>query len=90
MSELFTSGRVIDIILAAMVLEAILLLLYRRRSGAGPTLAQTIANLLSGAMIMLAVRSALTDSGWETTAVFLLSAFAAHIVDLKLRMGARR
>jgi hypothetical protein len=90
LSELFTSGRVIDIILAAMALEAILLLLYRRRSGTGPTLAQTIANLMSGAMIMLAVRSALTDSSWKTTAVFLLSSFAAHIVDLKLRMGARR
>lgn len=88
MEEFFTSGRAIDVILAVMVIEAILLIVYRTKTRSGPTVAQTVSNIASGAMIMLAVRSALTGAGWEQTAMFLLAAFVAHLVDLKLRLGA--
>jgi len=86
LAEFFSSGRAIDVILAVMAIETLLLLIYRRRSRSGPTAAQIVSNLASGAMIMLAVRSALTHSGWELTAMFLLGAFAAHLFDLALRL----
>lgn len=86
MEFFFSSGHVIDVILAVMAVETLGLIIYRVRSGSGPTIAQTVANMASGAMIMLAVRSALTDAGWEQTALFLLASSAAHFVDLALRM----
>lgn len=89
MQDLFASGRAIDIIVAIMVVEAIALLAYRRTTGRGPSAAETLANLASGAMIMLAVRAALTGSDWTTTAAFLLAAFAAHLADLALRFRTR-
>ncbi len=85
MAEFFASGRAIDVILFFMLLEAGLLLLLRLRYGRGPTPLGSMANLASGAMIMLAVRNALTGSDWQIIAVLLLAALAAHVTDLVLR-----
>ena len=85
MAEFFASGHAIDVILCVMLLEAGLLLLLRFRYRRGPTPLESMANLASGALIMLAVRSALTGSDWQVTACLLLGAFAAHITDLVLR-----
>lgn len=85
MADAFASGLVIDVILAVMVLEALALFIYRQRTGKGPTVAETLANLASGACIMLAVRSALTGDVWQITAAWLMAAFASHLADLAIR-----
>lgn len=90
MAEFFTSGRAIDVILIVMAVEALLLIIYRVKKKSGPTVMETLANMASGAMIMLAVKSALTGNGWQTTATFLMAAFAAHLVDLTLRLKSSR
>jgi hypothetical protein len=84
-SELFLSGRIVDLILGLVVIEAVLLLVYHRRTGAGLGFAQLAPNLLSGAALLLAVRFALVEAAWEWVAASLLLALLAHLVDLRQR-----
>jgi hypothetical protein len=84
----FASGRIVDVILALVVAEALAILLWRRLTGRGPALADLAATLLSGALLMLALRSALHGSDWPTIAGFLAASLAAHLVDLGRRWRA--
>lgn len=85
MERLFHSGRVVDLILLLVLLEAVLLALYRRRSGRGPAFRRLLPNLLSGAALLLAVRLALVQSQWTWVATALLLALVAHLADLRQR-----
>ncbi len=85
MADLFTNGRIVDVILVIVALEALALLGWRLRRGHGPSPAALIANLASGASLMLALRAALTQAGWELVAGLLLVSLAAHLADLCLR-----
>jgi hypothetical protein len=85
MGELFASGRVIDVILGLVVLEAALIAVYGRKRGGGLSLATTLGNLLSGAFLLLAVRSALVKAEWAWVALFLFAALIAHLFDLRQR-----
>jgi F0F1-type ATP synthase assembly protein I len=87
MAELFASGRVIDLILGLVVVEVMVLALWRRRFGTGPDLGGLAANLASGGFLLLAVRAALVDAAWEWVALALLGSLLAHLVDL---YGRRR
>jgi hypothetical protein len=86
MEQLFTSGRVVDLILALMLAEFLLLRLYARRKGFGIEALGLIGYLLSGAFLLLALRVALTGGGWISIAAFLLAAFTVHLVDLHGRL----
>ena len=83
MDGLFASGRIIDVILALVALEALLLAWLGRRGG--PPLPALLANLASGAALMLALRAALVGSGWIVVAGWLLAGLVAHLADLGLR-----
>lgn len=85
MAELFASGRIIDAILVAVALEAAILLIWRRRSGRGPAAADILGNLLSGAMLMLAVRGALVGAAWPWIGLCLAASLVAHLLDLRRR-----
>ena len=85
MEALFESGRIIDLILAGVAVEALLLAGLRYRLGAGPSLPGLMANLAAGAALMLALRAALTGSAWPVVAAFMLAGLLAHGADLVLR-----
>jgi len=86
---LFASGRVVDIALALMLLEAVGLWAYRRaRSQAFPA-ADVAWNLAAGACLLLALRAALTQAAWPWVALFLTAALIAHIGDFRRRLTAR-
>jgi F0F1-type ATP synthase assembly protein I len=85
MAELFASGRVIDLILGLVVVEVMVLALWRRRFGTGPDLGGLAANLASGGFLLLAVRAALVDAAWEWVALALLGSLLAHLADLYCR-----
>jgi hypothetical protein len=89
MAALFASGRIIDAILALVVLEGLLLAwLCRRRAASflGLSLPALLANLASGAALMLALRAALVGAPWIAVAAWMLAGLVAHLADLGLRV----
>jgi hypothetical protein len=82
---LFDSGRVIDLIVALMVVEAIVLTALHRRTGRGIAPARLWPNLLAGAFLMLALRASLTGAGAAAIGSFLFLGLLGHLVDLALR-----
>lgn len=85
MTALFTSGRIVDLILAMVVLEALVLLAYKFLTGRGIAAVSLLINLLAGAFLLMALRSALIESYWAWTAAWLAAALFAHVADLAQR-----
>lgn len=88
MDDLFASGRIVDLILALVVLEGLLLLALRRMHGI-PML-PLMGNLLAGGCLLLALRGALVDAAWPWIALALFGALLAHLVDLGGRWRIRQ
>ncbi len=85
MAELFASGRLVDLILLLVVLEAAALLLYWHRAGRGVAAFDLLPNLCAGAFLLLALRAALTGGGWMLACSCLAAAGLAHLADLYRR-----
>lgn len=80
MNAFFESGRPVDLILVVLACEAVWLIAARRMR-----IIETIFALLPGALILLALRGALTDAAWPWIAAPLALSFPAHLADLMLR-----
>ena len=89
MGELFASGRVVDLILGFVVLEAVVLLVYGRPTGRSLSLADILSCIVPGMMLMLALRAALVGSSWPWIALCLSGALLGHLADLRRRMPGR-
>ncbi len=89
MGALFSSGHIVDLILAVIVLEAAVLIARYRATGRGLTPGELIAALIPGALLLLAVRTALTGSWWGWSALALAAAGVAHTADIALRLRGR-
>ena len=89
MAELIASGRVVDLILVLMALEALALTLFWARTARGLRPLLLVVNLAGGASLLLALRAALTGAGSVTIGSFLVLALAAHLADLALRWRGR-
>jgi len=85
MAEWFSSGRLIDGILALVLLEVTVLTVVWRRTRRGLPLADLLPNVLAGALLLLALRLSLGGAGWIPCSVALAAAGAAHLVDLRRR-----
>jgi hypothetical protein len=85
----FQTGLAIDLILIVVVLEVVVLAVWPRLRGS-MTLLDVVSLVAPGVMLMLALRSALTDAPNTMTAVFLTAAFACHLWDVARRRRARR
>ncbi len=83
MAELFASGRVFDLILAGMALEAIGLVSVYRAAGRGVRPGRLLPNLLSGMCLLLAMRAGIGGAWWGWVSTALLGALAFHVVDLR-------
>lgn len=77
MSWLFASGHAVDIVLAVIAIEW-LFLVYRK----GWSKTDALLRLLPGALMLCALRAALTGSDWRWIALPLLVSFPAHLADL--------
>lgn len=82
----FASGRIVDGILLLVACEALVLAWIGRRRGL--PLPSLLANLASGAALMLALRAALVGAGWAAVAGWMLAGLLAHLADLGLRFRA--
>jgi hypothetical protein len=83
--ELFTNGRIVDLALGLVVLEAVVLLVYARNTGRGVAPVGALTNLAAGACLLLALRGALVGAPWEWMAAWLTAALFAHLADLGQR-----
>jgi hypothetical protein len=89
MDDFFSSGRVADLALVVLAVEAAGLVLLRR-SGRGPPLASVLPFLAAGAFLLLALRGALTGASWPAIALPLALAGLAHAIDLRGRLRGPR
>lgn len=84
----FASGRIIDLILALVMLEVIALAFLRVAKGRAVPLSGLLLTIAAGACLMLALRAALTGADWWWIALALTAALIAHLVDLRTRLRA--
>ena len=82
MMALFSSGRVVDIILFFVFLEAVYIAVHRGKTGRGVRLREVASGMLAGVFLLLALRCALVDERWPWIATWLLFALIAHLSDL--------
>jgi hypothetical protein len=91
MTQLMSSGRIIDVALAVIGLEAIALFAMRQRGAWGIRPLDLVGQLLAGALLLLAVRCAVTGADYRWTLALLGASFPAHMFDLARRArGASR
>lgn len=79
MTEFFSSGRAVDVVLAVLLIEAVLLIWLGNRPF------HILAALLPAVLMMIALRAGLTGLGWPWIALPLAAAFPVHLLDLRLR-----
>ncbi len=85
MAALFASGHVADFIIVLMVVEGIAIYFWQKRSGRGVAPTGLVFMLAAGIFLLLALRAALTDTGWPAVALFLALGGVAHLADLSRR-----
>ena len=85
MQALFDSGRIADLVLAILVIEALVILFHHRLTGRGPSLGRVLPFMLAGGCLLLAWRTAAAGLPWPLPAAFLAAAGCAHLVDLLRR-----
>lgn len=85
MEALFSDGRIVDIVIAFMIVEAIALLVAHQWGSRFGRLDIALL-LVPGLFLLLAMRAALSGDGWQIMAVWLLAALIAHLADLARRL----
>ena len=85
----FTSGRVVDVALVCLAAEAIAFAISHRIGPRDSDLPALLANSLAGALLLLALRAALTGSWWGWIALALTGALLAHALELQQRLAGK-
>jgi hypothetical protein len=76
---LVVSGRIVDLILLVVALEALILLAAGR--GDRRRFATIVVTVLPGICLLMALRASLTGAGWEVVSIWLALSFPAHLAD---------
>lgn len=85
MSDLLTSGGIFAFILGLMLFEALVLVVYHQRTGAGIAPFDLIINFLSGIGLLLAIGAVLLKAPPAYIALFLAVSLLSHLTDLRRR-----
>lgn len=85
MDALFANGRIVDVVIAFMAIEAIALLVAQRWGSRLGGL-DVVLLLVPGLCLLLAMRAALSGDGWQIMAAWLVAALIAHLADLMRRL----
>jgi hypothetical protein len=86
MEALFASGRIADIALGVMALEAVVVYVLTALRGDGERYRALLTNLAAGACLVIAVRLALVGADWRWIAAALAASLVAHSLDLAMRL----
>jgi hypothetical protein len=85
MADLFASGRLVDLILIVVVIEAAVLLSVWRYARRGIAPGDLLPNLCAGGFLLLALRITLGGAGWMSACGCLAAAGVAHLIDVSRR-----
>ncbi len=85
MSDHFASGRLVDLILLIVAIEAVVLIAYWRKTGKGIAPPNLLPNLIAGALLLLALRLTLAQAGWMAICGCLAAAGVANVIDIMRR-----
>lgn len=85
MEAFVSSGRVVDLILVVMALEFAALVTQPGRKSRREAAIDAALGLAPGACLLLALKAALTDSGWPWVAFWIAASFPLHLADLRRR-----
>lgn len=88
-ADWLASEGVVDLILALVLLEWLVLAGLHRVTGRGLAPADLAGFLLSGVFLLLALRAALVDAWWGWVNLCLAGSLLTHLVDLARRWKAR-
>ena len=88
MASLIESGRIVDLIVVLVIVEAIALCVISLRTRRGPRVPDIVSNLAAGLFLLLALRAALSGAAWPWIAAMLAAAGLAHVVDQARRWRA--
>jgi hypothetical protein len=84
-SALLGSGRVLDAVLACIVLELLGLLAWRLLRREHAVQADVYLNMVSAAGLLLAAHAVLAAAWWGLTGLCLSASLVAHLAALRLR-----
>lgn len=88
MRDFIASGRIADLVLAIMAVEAAFIFAVLRPAGSRSALG-IAGNLVAGAGLVLALRCSLTGAEWPWIAGSLLLSMAGHVADMATRSWSR-
>ena len=83
--DLITTGRIVDVMIVFVIIEIVIVEWSRRVRGRGVATVPLLVNIGAGGSLMLALRAALMDSGWQWVATFLVSSLVFHVLDVRIR-----
>lgn len=82
LEDLITSGRIVDIMIAFVIVEIVFLLIYERRTGRGVAPYSLLVNVGAGGSLMLGLRAVFSDADWTIIAACLVAALVFHTLDI--------
>ncbi|MBR0934177.1 hypothetical protein [Bradyrhizobium jicamae] len=85
MIAFLAGAHVVDLILVIVAVESFALTLHWHMTRRGIAPAMLVPNLLAGALLLLALRFALSDYGWPWYTACLAAAGIANVADLRQR-----
>ena len=85
MIDFLAGAHVVDLILAIVAAEVVALSIYWRATRRGIAPSQLLPNLLAGALLLVALRLALSDCSWPWYTACLAMAGVANAADLRQR-----
>ncbi|MDP3503415.1 MAG: hypothetical protein Q8S33_23975 [Myxococcales bacterium] len=89
LARFLSSGRAIDVVLAIVALEVLLIALWLRSKQRPLAFSELVGPVGAGVLLMLALRAALVGAAPELIVLFLAASFPAHLYDLKVRLARR-
>jgi hypothetical protein len=88
--DLLASGAVLDLALAVIALEFVVLAVFTRRRASSLHVTDLVGQLLAGTCLLLGMRSILKGGDYRVTLALLTASFPAHVFDVTRHLRRAR